>query len=1150
MDFGTIAAKMTLDISNFTSQLDLAQSQAQKLAQNASQAFDIGSTMTNMGKTLTMGVTLPLMGAATAAVKVGNEFQSQMSRVRAIVGEVTDGAFRKMQDQAIQLGAKTAFSAKEAAAGMENLASAGFSVEEIMGAIPGVLDLAAVSGGDVAASSEAMASSLRAFGLEATDAGHVANVFAKAAADTNAETGDMAEAMKYVAPVAKAMGLSLEETAASIGIMSDAGIKGSQAGTTLRGALSRIAKPTKAMVKSMEALGVSFYDANGNMIPLREQIGQLKKATEGLTQEEKNRHLVTLYGQQSLSGMLALMEAGPDKLDKLTDALINSNGAAQKMAETMQDNLKSKIEQMFGAMESAAIIIQQILEPMLSKIVGGITKLIEAFVNMSPIGQKMVVIFAGMVAALGPLLMIVGTAITTFIKLKVAIAFLGPAFMGTAGTIAGVIAIIYALVAVFMIAYTKSETFRNIVNSIGPAIKNGLGIALEWTIEKLKVFGEWLRETGSKVAEFGSAMGSKISGAWQSFMSSLGMAGASVGEFIENGLERLGGAFGKMGGVIAIAVSVISKIGLAMMGITGPIGMVISLIISLVSAWVRTGEMNADGLTKVFDNLGNTITNVADMISQQLPVFIEKGTQLLVNFIDGITAQIPALTAKISEVIQSVIQAMVTALPAIIEAGVNILISLIDGITQALPGLIQAAIQIIMALVNGLIQGLPALIDAAIQIITALFNALVQALPQILDAGVQILMALINGLIQSLPMIVEAVLQIIMALVGALIESLPQLIDAGIQLITALINGLISVIPKVIEAIIQIVLALVQALIAALPKLIDAGVRLITALVQGLIKVIPQVIAGAIQILSALLKAIIDHAPKLLQAGVQLIQALIQGILQLLGALVSAGANLIRQLLSTIGGFVGQMLAKGSELLTSFISGIAQKVGTAVSNIRTMGSNIVSTIGSFAGQMVSAGVNLVQGFVNGMASMIESAASTAANMAKRALDAAKSFLGIKSPSRKMMQIGKWTGEGMVIGLENMISTVADKAEMMAEAVTEALSGVQMSIDDNGIVETAKQVYQELAGVVPTDLPSGQFDSLRRASESTGIDLYSKADDEPDDDGGAPGGDPEPTGGIHIGTIVVRSNDDVDKLSRGLYNKSKEILSGMGNVVTP
>ena len=145
MDFGSIAAKMTLDISNFTSQLNLAQNQAQRLAVESSKSFQIGSALTSMGKVLSTAVTLPLLGMAATSIKVGNEFQAQMSRVQAIAG-ATGGELDKMKRQAIELGAKTAFSAKEAAQGMENLASAGFQVNEIMDAMPGVLDLAAVSG--------------------------------------------------------------------------------------------------------------------------------------------------------------------------------------------------------------------------------------------------------------------------------------------------------------------------------------------------------------------------------------------------------------------------------------------------------------------------------------------------------------------------------------------------------------------------------------------------------------------------------------------------------------------------------------------------------------------------------------------------------------------------------------------------------------------------------------------------------------------------------------------------------------------------------------------------------------------------------------------------------------------------------------------
>ena len=1149
MDFGSIAAKMTLDISNFTSQLNLAQNQAQRLAVESSKSFQIGSALTGMGKVLSTAVTLPLLGIAATSIKVGNEFQAQMSRVQAIAG-ATGGELDKMKRQAIELGAKTAFSAKEAAQGMENLASAGFQVNEIMDAMPGVLDLAAVSGGDVAASSEAMASSLRAFGLEAGQAGHVADVFARAAADTNAETVDMAEAMKYVAPVAHSMGLSLEETAASIGIMADAGIKGSQAGTTLRGALSRIAKPTKAMVKSMDQLGVSFYDANGKMIPLREQIAQLKTATAGLTQEERNRHLVTLYGQNSLSGMLALLDAGPEKLDKMTNALINSDGAAREMAETMQDNLASKIEQMGGAFESAAIVIQQILEPALTKVVGGVTKLIEAFLNMSPVGQKMVVIFAGMVAALGPLLLIAGTVITTMVKLRIAIQFLGPAFMGTMGTIALVVAAFYALVAVFMIAYTKSEKFRNLIDSLAPAIKKGLGVAVEWTAEKLKVLWEWLQKATEKVKEFGSAISSKVANTLQQFGINLGQAGSSIGSFISSGLERLGGAFGKVGGVMSIAASVLTKVGLAFFGITGPLGLVISLVVSFLTAWARTGELNADGITQVFDNLSTTIQGAADAINQYLPIFVQKGTEILVKLIEGIANAIPGVVSVISQVIESLVQTISTVLPTILAAGVQILTALINGIAQALPTIIQAAIQIIMALFNGLIQALPTIISAAIQIIQALIQGLVEALPAIIEAALQIITGLVQGLIQALPMILEAALQIIMGLVNALIENIGPILEAGVQILMALIQGLIQMIPELIVAAIEIITTLLTSILSNLPQLLEAGVKLLLALIQGLIQMIPQLLAGAIQIMMALLKAIVDYVPKLLQAGVQLLQALIQGIASLIGSLVSTIASMMGQVVSKIASFLGQMLSGGANLIRNLISGIGSMIGSVVGKISSMGSSMISSITGFAGQMVSAGVNLVQGFINGIGSMVSSAVNAAANMASSALNAVKGFLGIHSPSRVMEKMGVYTGQGFVNGIGNMIRTTRDKAIEMAATVTEALSDVKMNIQENGVVQKVKDVFEQIVDEMPDELPKPGFGKVLDAIRTPEVDLYGNKDKDPDkpQGGGASGGKDRTT--ITIGTIVVRNNDDVDKLSRGLYNKSKETLSGFGNIVTP
>lgn len=300
------------------------------------------------------GTAAALGGVAAAAIKVGSDFESQMSRVKAISG-ATGEEFEQLKAQAMQLGADTSFSASQAAEGMENLAVAGFTTSEIMNAMPGLLNLAAASGEDLASSSDIAASTLRGFGLAASDAAHVADVLAANANRTNSSVADTGEAMKYIAPLARAAGLSLEETAAAIGIMANAGVNGSQAGTSLRGALSRLSKPTKDMSEAMDELGISFYDSNGKMKSLTEQVGMLRQATEGMTDEQKNNYLVTLYGQEALSGMLALINEGEGSLGELTEAYRSCDGEAQKAAETMQDNLSGALEQLGGSAETLGL---------------------------------------------------------------------------------------------------------------------------------------------------------------------------------------------------------------------------------------------------------------------------------------------------------------------------------------------------------------------------------------------------------------------------------------------------------------------------------------------------------------------------------------------------------------------------------------------------------------------------------------------------------------------------------------------------------------------------------------------------------------------------------------------------------------------------
>lgn len=439
----------------------------------------LGGAMSKAGGLLTTSLTLPILGLGTAAVNLGNEFEAQMSRVQGTL-QATDEDMEKLNEQALQLGADTSFSASQAAEGMENLASAGFTTSEIMAAMPGLLDLAASSGAELGRASEIAASAIRGFGLDAADAGHVADVFAKAAAATNAQVEDMGEAMKYIAPVAKAMGQELEMVSAAIGIMSDAGIKGSQAGTSLRGALSRLARPTDAMIGTMKEFGLSFYDAGGNMLSLVDIVKQLENGLGDVTQEQRNNALVTLFGQESLSGLLALMERGSGELQNLTEEFKNADGAAKDMATTMLDNTAGGIEQMFGSLETLGIKIQQVLAPTIQSVTGWLTELINSISSMSDEALVVTVTIAGIVAALGPLLLIGGKIMSFMATVGPMLAATNTSLLAIVGPIGAVIAAVAALAAAWATNFGGiRDATQEVISEISEVISFGLELISE-----------------------------------------------------------------------------------------------------------------------------------------------------------------------------------------------------------------------------------------------------------------------------------------------------------------------------------------------------------------------------------------------------------------------------------------------------------------------------------------------------------------------------------------------------------------------------------------------------------------------------------------------------------------------------------------------
>ena len=755
MESFSVQAYLKATDNNFVSTFKDAAKEVQNFQNNTNSTMStVGQVATSTGKTLTKAVTVPIVGIGIAAAKVGGDFEAQMSRVKAISG-ATGSSFEELRQQAIDLGAKTAFSAKESAAGMENLASAGFNAKEIMEAMPGLLDLAAVSGGDVALASENAATALRGFNLDASQSGHVANVFAKAAADTNAEVGDMGEAMKYIAPVANSMGLSIEEVSAAIGIMSDAGIKGSQAGTSLRGALSRLAKPTDAMQAKMDELGLSFYDSEGKMKPLKDQIGMLKDAFKGLTPEQQQNALVTLYGQESLSGMLALIDKGPDKLGKLTDSLKNSDGAADKMARTMQDNMNSSLEQMMGALESAAIVIQKVMAPAVRKIADAVSGMVDMFVSAPEPVQKMIVVIGLIVAAIGPLLVIFGQAVVTIQRVKVGFMALqaGLALMETslAAVILPVLGIVAAIAAVIVIGVLVYKNWDKIVafgkkawanitkfvSDAAKAIKEKWGDITQWfsdtwnnikngakglwdgTIQGAKDAVDSVKNAWNGIKEWfanlwkGTTSG--LASAWDSVTTTLAPFVETIKSIFQPILDFFSGLWGQVQTIFGSAWEIIKTV------VMGPVLLLIDLI---------TGDFNqfkedfAMLWQTLFTNIQTLVTTYVQIIVGFFTAWGQTVSNIWTTVVDTIQSLWGSFTTWVINMAKSIVDGIVNGWNSFKQGTIDLWNATVQWIKDTWASFKQWVVDSANAIVNGVKQGWENLKQGTIDLWNGMINGL------------------------------------------------------------------------------------------------------------------------------------------------------------------------------------------------------------------------------------------------------------------------------------------------------------------------------------------------------------------------------------------------------------------------------------------
>ena len=410
VNMGTAIAYLELDTSKFTKGFVSARSDLQQFnnssASISTRMTGLSNAMVAVGSTLTKSVSVPLATIGAMALKTTADFDAGMSEVKAISG-ATGTEFKQLETKAIQMGAKTKYSATEAASAFKYMAMAGWDTNDMLSGISGVMNLAAASGEDLATTSDIVTDALTAFGLSAKDSSHFADILAQASSRSNTNVGLMGETFKYVAPVAGALGYSAEDCAVAIGLMANSGIKASQAGTALRSLFTRLAKPTDTVAAAMEKYNITLTDANGNMKPLSTLMSEMRDRFSGLSEAQKANLAATLAGQEGMSGLLAIVNSSDDDFKNLTDSITNADGASERMAKTMQDNLKGSFTIFKSTVESAAISIGKKLTPEVRKFVDTGTNLVKKFNDMSD-AEKTNVVNIGKMATVIPLATLAG----------------------------------------------------------------------------------------------------------------------------------------------------------------------------------------------------------------------------------------------------------------------------------------------------------------------------------------------------------------------------------------------------------------------------------------------------------------------------------------------------------------------------------------------------------------------------------------------------------------------------------------------------------------------------------------------------------------------------------------------------------------------
>lgn len=768
----------------------------------------ISQTKTQLAGTL--GTLAALGGAIYAGpVKKAAEFEAQMSTVKAISNASADD-MKRLSEEAKHMGATTQFTAVEAGKALEYMAMAGWKTDQMLGGLPGIMNLAAASGEDLGQVSDIVTDALTAFNMTADQSGRFADVLAQASSNANTNVSMMGATFQKVAPVAGALGYSVEDMSLGIGLMANASIKAEVAGTSLKTALANMAKPTKQMQAYMDKYGISLTNADGSMKTFREVIDNLRSSLGGLSESEQVAAATVIFGKESFAGMLAIVNASDADFKKLSDSVNNAAGAAERMAQIKLDNFEGKVTLLKSAFEGLQIALGDALLPTFTqgaeKAAELISKLTE-FINANPeLVRTIVKVTAGLLAFKAAAL----TAKLGFLELKggvLTIQKVMALFKGKTA-LAGVEAVGFAG-KVKGVAKSVTGYFGGIGSAAG-----GVGRAFWQMFSGTKIGGAFSKIGGAA----GGVATRAFTGVAGTITNILGKAGTAVAA---GPLGKIGSVIGKGFGKIGTLIAPLQKLGGAILGpFSGILGKVLPVVgvISLIVAAVQILRDNLDKVREVvgrvfgdaglviFDKVVAAITNIGDTIRNVftdgnlggarqflINLFGEEATgvidgaitilQTVWNILSGFIEFVNTYVRPIVEQIFSFIVG--TVLPQIAQAFAE-WAPTIASILQGLAEVVSTIATAIMAVIQFLMPTIQSIIGVALETIKGVVSGALTAIKGLVDvfAGIftgdwtrvwEGVKSIFSGVWNSLKSIASGVLNGIISLVNGAISGLNKL---------------------------------------------------------------------------------------------------------------------------------------------------------------------------------------------------------------------------------------------------------------------------------------------------------------------------------------------------------------------------------------